>query len=117
MCIDEDGGPCPGAVPLRGLLHLAILCVVKEGPVHGSEVHRRVRERFGIDAPRALVYTLLRRMEGRGLVVSAWDVEGSGPARRVYRITERGLDHLAAASRVLRRAIPIIEAIISAAEG
>ena len=114
MCVEES---CLGAMPLRGLLRLVILCIIKEKPTYGGEIHRRIKEQFRIDVPKALVYTLLRRMEKRGLVVSTWDVRGSGPARRMYTITGEGLDHLLKASKRLRRAIPIIEAIISAVEG
>ena len=107
---------CRGTPPLRGLLRLAILCIVKQKPTYGSEIHRELKERFKIDVPKALVYTLLRRMEKRGLVTSTWDIRESGPARRVYRITEEGLDNLLKATRKLKEAIPIIEAIVSAVE-
>jgi poly-beta-hydroxybutyrate-responsive repressor len=36
------------------------------------------------------VYRILRRMEARGLVTSRWDTGDSGPARRLYQITEEG---------------------------
>ena len=49
---------CPGNMPVRGLLHLAILKVVKYEPTYGSEIQRILREKFMIDAPRAMVYGL-----------------------------------------------------------
>lgn len=120
MCI-KDGvegycGTCFEAMPLRGLLHLVILCIVKEESTYGSEIHRKIKEQFKIDVPKALVYTLLRRMEKRRLVISTWDVRKSGPARRMYTITKEGLDYLLLASKRLRRAIPIIESIVAASE-
>ena len=36
------------------------------------------------------VYRVLRIMEERGLVVSAWDTSGSGPAKRSYQLTNQG---------------------------
>ena len=36
------------------------------------------------------VYTILRRMEDRSLVVSEWEKKESGADRRVYTLTEDG---------------------------
>jgi len=38
----------------------------------------------------SVVYRSLREMEEWGWVTSQWDTEGSGPSRRVYRITPEG---------------------------
>ena len=38
----------------------------------------------------SVVYRSLREMEEWGWVTSQWDTEGSGPSRRVYRITSEG---------------------------
>jgi DNA-binding PadR family transcriptional regulator len=38
----------------------------------------------------SVVYRSLREMEEWGWVTSRWDTEGSGPSRRVYRITPEG---------------------------
>jgi len=42
----------------------------------------------------SMVYRALREMEEQGLVASAWDTEGSGPPRRVYRLTAQGDQYL-----------------------
>jgi hypothetical protein len=36
----------------------------------------------------------LRTLESNGYVVSKWDVDGSGPARRVYTLSSDGAAHL-----------------------
>ena len=99
-------------IPLRGLLHLAILSIIKETPTYGSDICQKLKEKFGIDAPRPLVYTLLRRMERDGLVVSKWSIPGRGPARRVYYITDQGLDYVVSVAKKLRKVLPIIESIL-----
>jgi PadR family transcriptional regulator PadR len=43
---------------------------------------------------RAALYRVLHRLEVNGNVTSEWDMENSGPARRVYRLTEKGEAHL-----------------------
>ncbi|MCC6144594.1 MAG: PadR family transcriptional regulator [Candidatus Hydrogenedentes bacterium] len=40
------------------------------------------------------LYRALKLMEQEGYLASWWDVEGSGPARHVYRLTEEGRDCL-----------------------
>ncbi|MEA3253756.1 MAG: helix-turn-helix transcriptional regulator, partial [Chloroflexota bacterium] len=40
------------------------------------------------------LYRTLRQFEEDGLVKSSWDMEGRGPARRVYEITADGVEYL-----------------------
>jgi PadR family transcriptional regulator PadR len=100
-------------MPLRGLLSLAILSLVKDKPVYGAEVHRLLKEKFNVEVPKPLVYGLLRRMEYIGFVTSKWDVERGGPARRLYVITEDGLEYLNNSLEILRDARKIIDMILS----
>ena len=40
------------------------------------------------------LYRTLRQLEQNDCVTSEWDVKGSGPARRLYKLTPRGEEHL-----------------------
>jgi DNA-binding PadR family transcriptional regulator len=99
--------------PLRGLLHIAILSIVKSKPTHGGEIQQTLKDKFDIDVPKPLVYGLLRIMEHHGLLISNWEIKESGPARRVYTITDEGLDYLTMTLDRLKKAKNIIEQIIS----
>ncbi len=44
--------------------------------------------------PYAVVYRLLRDMENGGLIKSKWEIEDSGPSRRMYSITDEGKRYL-----------------------
>lgn len=46
-------------------------------------------------APPGMIYRHLRQLEQDGLVCSEWATEGSGPAKRVYNITDEGKEVLA----------------------
>lgn len=48
----------------------------------------------GTSLDTGTVYRTLRSMEKEQLVISAWDTEGTGPARRIYRLTDEGKDVL-----------------------
>ncbi|MEM2126326.1 MAG: PadR family transcriptional regulator [Candidatus Methanosuratincola sp.] len=101
----------------KGLLHLAILSLLREREMHGGSIHQALKERFGVEPAKAIVYTMLRRMEEAGLVVSAWDTTESGPAKRVYRITQEGLDYFEEATGKLRNTAKIIRILLGEEEG
>jgi len=69
-----------------------LLCALAIRPAHGYELIRAVEELtdglVSIDPPA--VYRLLRRLEGEGLVASAWAEGVSGPQRRTYTLTPAG---------------------------
>ena len=82
-----------------------VLLVLAGGPRHGYDLKEQVTSLVGGDgADVANLYRLLRQLELEGVVRSAWDTAGSGPARRVYRLTGSGrrlLDQWADAVRLL----------------
>lgn len=96
----------------RGLLHLAMLSILKDKAMHGGNIHQSLKEKFGIDPAKPIVYIMLRRMEGAGLVISQWDTTNSGPARRVYQITQEGLDYLKESTERLKNAARIIRMLV-----
>ena len=68
----------------------------RKGRAHGYELATDVRQHALTDAEIEVsaLYRTLRQLERNGCVTSAWDVEGSGPARRLYELTPRGREHL-----------------------
>jgi PadR family transcriptional regulator PadR len=90
---EEDA--CPRRIHrfIEPCLLLLLHCV--EG--HGYELVEGLKE-FGFDqnpVDSSTVYRILRLLEERGFVTSRWDTDSSGPARRMYRITEEGDRYLA----------------------
>ena len=90
---EEDA--CPRRIHrfIEPCLLLLLHCV--EG--HGYELVEGLKE-FGFDqnpVDSSTVYRILRLLEERGFVTSRWDTDSSGPARRMYRITEEGDHYLA----------------------
>jgi DNA-binding PadR family transcriptional regulator len=74
-----------------------LFLLAKKGQSYGyelaSELHRFALTDAEIEV--AALYKTLRQLEKNDCVTSAWDVEGSGPARRVYALTPHGKEHLA----------------------
>lgn len=91
----------------RALMPLAVLSVLEASPAHGYALVAALREVGFANAQGGTVYPMLRAMEGDGLVLSEWDVTGTGPARKVFRLTESG------AGRVARDRIAVQHALES----
>lgn len=65
-------------------------------------------EEFGFDGENqdpGMVYRNLRRLEEEGMVRSEWDTTGSGPAKRLYKVTSEGKELLQAWVGVIRQNI------------
>ncbi len=73
-----------------------LLLLKKKGRSYGYELATELPSHALTDASieAAALYKTLRQLEENGCVTSDWDVEGHGPARRVYSLTERGEQHL-----------------------
>lgn len=72
------------------------LVVLREESSYGYELMERLKE-FGFgDISAGALYRTLRQMETEGLCKSEWNVSESGPARRVYSITDAGEEYMAA---------------------
>ena len=67
----------------------------KRGRAYGYELAGELRRYALTDAEIevAALYRTLRQLEGNDCVTSEWDVDGSGPARRLYTLTPRGEQH------------------------
>jgi len=86
---------CPGRGRVRGFMQPWLLLLLAQKPAHGYELMEQLtRDDETPGADPGLLYRTLRQFEREGLVRSSWDTEGHGPARRVYEITEEGLEYL-----------------------
>lgn len=101
---EHNAGRCPKTGHVRGFLQPWLLLLLAQNPAHGYELMERLgqNEEPPVVNP-GLLYRTLRQLEQDGLVHSTWDTEGRGPARRVYEITEDGLEYLHAWAVNIRR--------------
>jgi poly-beta-hydroxybutyrate-responsive repressor len=89
----EEGCRCkvervPNFVQPRLLLELA------KKPAHGYELIEHLSEGGGTAPDPGNLYRVLRILEEDGLVCSNWDTQNAGPARRVYELSDQGLEFL-----------------------
>jgi PadR family transcriptional regulator PadR len=92
----------------------SILLGLRIKPSYGYELIQTIQQ-FGFvegQAPPGMIYRHLRQMEEDGLVSSEWRTEGSGPAKRVYALTEEGREMLAIWVDYMRNQAESLESFI-----
>ncbi len=88
----------PGSGKRERYIQPSILMGLARRPSYGYEIIQNI-QRFGFvegAAPPGMIYRHLRGLEKDGLVSSEWQTDGTGPAKRMYQLTEDGREVLAA---------------------
>ena len=89
-----EGCRCQGS-RMRGFVQPRLLLQLVKKPAHGYELMETLGGEADDPAPDpGTLYRTLRTLEEDGLVRSAWDTGDPGPARRVYQLTDQGVDYL-----------------------
>ena len=89
--------PHPRSLPERGWIQFLLLRVLHERPMHGYRLIESMEARGLVQSGRfetGSVYTILNRMEKRGLLSSVKSAGETGRIRRIYSITEVGEEAL-----------------------
>jgi len=85
-----------GSQRAQRYIQASILLALKIKSSYGYELIQEM-PRFGFiegQAPPGMIYRHLRDLEENGLVASQWETQGTGPAKRVYQLTEEGMEAL-----------------------
>ena len=78
------------ASPTGDMLNAHLLALLKGWTAYGYELVQRLNDAGFGEYNKGSVYRALRQMERMGLVCSMWDTSASGPARRMYELTQAG---------------------------
>jgi DNA-binding PadR family transcriptional regulator len=112
MCDEKTNCCCHH--PGTGLIQLEILRILYESPTHGYQIMEGLRK-FTMNeyAPEpGAIYTMLRRLEQKGLVTSRWEKRVSRLDRRVYTITKEGEAFLKEGLRMVKRRRPLMDDLV-----
>ena len=87
--------------------------MIAESTTHGYELVDQIQAVAGnlVCIDPGSMYRLLRAMEEQGFVSSTWQVPEAGPSRRVYEITEQGLEALQIMSSSLSQRAAAMQAL------
>ena len=101
---------------------VVLLLLKKKGRSYGYDLGNDLHAHALTDAAieRAALYRTLRNLEVNGNVVSEWETDKRGPARRVDKLTRKGEDHLKEWAAVLdhvaksmRRFVKVTRGLVS----
>jgi len=84
-------------LPERGWIQFLLLKVLHERPIHGYQLIESMETRGYVQSGRfetGSIYTILNRMEKRGLLSSIKSAAETGRIRRIYSLTEAGEEAL-----------------------
>ena len=84
-------------MPERGWIQFLLLRLLHESPMHGYQLIESMEARGYVQSGRfetGSIYTILNRMEKRGLLSSVKSVGDNGRVRRIYSFTEVGEEAL-----------------------
>ena len=75
---------------------VVLLLLKKKGSSYGYDLSADLQKHALTDAEieRGALYRTLRQLEVNRKVKSTWETDQGGPARRVYKLTKQGEEHL-----------------------
>lgn len=74
----------------KGLLDIIVLNFLEQGPCHGYEMVRTLRQKQGLKIREGNIYPILARLQTDNLIVSYLQKSMDGPPRKYFRLTELG---------------------------
>ena len=83
----------PGGSPKNFLIPY-ILLLLSRMPVHGYELMQQLTSLGFLTLDQGNFYRMMRQLEKENYVNSEWDTTSSGPAKRLYTLTEIGERYL-----------------------
>jgi PadR family transcriptional regulator PadR len=81
----------------KGSVKALILSLLQEQPMYGYQLSKELQRRSKgyFEFKEGTLYPALHRMEQQGLLRGEWQVVNEGPSRKVYHLTDKGLEELA----------------------
>ena len=93
---------------VKSNLDLIILRLLKSKPRWGYEINMAIRDMFKVYLSAGTLYPLLHSLEDSGRIEGVWESE-NGRGRRIYRITQNGLEFLSAGERITAELVKLMK--------
>lgn len=92
----------------KNLMVPVLLLSLKDWSLHGYKLIQELTQYGFTSIDQGNVYRTLRQLEKDNLIKSEWDTTTSGPAKRIYSITEAGETYLSTCTDALEQYQSII---------
>lgn len=76
----------------KGILEICVLVLLDNKDCYGYELVQKVSDK--IEISEGSMYPLLRRLTKEGYFTTYFQESSEGPARKYYRMTDKGRDYL-----------------------
>ena len=99
---------------LYGTLNLLVLQALRDGPLHGLGVARRIDQssQGALKVEEGALYPALRRLEKRGYLASEWGRTETGREAKFYELTDAGEAELAEGVDVWHRYVAAMARVL-----
>ncbi|RLD59554.1 MAG: PadR family transcriptional regulator [Bacteroidetes bacterium] len=77
----------------KGVLEYCILSIIADKEVYASDIIQKLKDAKLI-VVEGTMYPLLTRLKNDGLLSYRWEESRSGPPRKYFQITEKGMESL-----------------------
>lgn len=81
----------------KGVLELLVLAMLRKSDQYGYDISDQIAQKIMISA--GTIYPILRKLKDDGLVTTYLSEQSSGPARKYYRLTDKGLKEFEALNK------------------
>ena len=78
----------------KGVLEFCILSILENGDAYTSEILTQLKDAKML-VVEGTIYPLLTRLKNAGLLTYRWEESTSGPPRKYYSLTDKGVEALA----------------------
>lgn len=75
----------------KGVLEFCILSIIRQGEVYPSDIVDKMKA-ANLHLFEGTLYPLLTRLKNAGLLTYRWVESNSGPPRKYFSMTDKGLD-------------------------
>ena len=75
----------------KGVLEFCILSIIRQGEVYPSDIVEQMKN-ANLNILEGTLYPLLTRLKNAGLLTYRWVESNSGPPRKYFIMTEKGLE-------------------------
>ena len=94
----------------KGVLEMCVLFTIKDEPMYGYDVMKKMRKYFP-EVNESTFYAILRRLKADGNADITLSNESNGPTRKYYQITAAGLEVLKEGTQSWQRIRNIVNEI------
>jgi PadR family transcriptional regulator PadR len=100
---------------LKGTVDMLVLKALSWGPMHGFAIALWLEDASGgsLGLNDSVVYQILHRLEGRGLIQAQWKTTANKRRARFYKLTSAGRAHLASEADAWARYSRSVSAVMS----